>query len=94
MTGYGGGIDHRGTGNVEFIRSRITSNSAQKAGGGYNTGQNYLPVPLLTNLWPYRTSLVDTVVSGNTARGRPDDCHTSAMVIETVGRGGCATSSG
>jgi CSLREA domain-containing protein len=85
MTGYGGGIDHRGTGNVWISDSTITRNSALKAGGGYNSGQNYAPIPVLTGLWPYRTFLFNSVVRGNTAAGRPSDCHVSSMVIQSRG---------
>lgn len=94
MVGYGGGIDHRGTGNVLIERSRITGNTATKAGGGYNSGQNYVPITALTELWPFRTRLVDTLVAGNTVAGRPDDCHASAMIIESSRAGGCATRTG
>jgi CSLREA domain-containing protein len=85
MTGYGGGIDHRGTGDVVIVNSTITGNRALKAGGGYNSGQNYAPVPTLSALWPYRTYLLNTIVYGNTAGDRPSDCHVSAMVIHSRG---------
>lgn len=86
ITGYGGGVDHRGSGNVTIIGSRITDNVALKAGGGYNSGQDYVPVAALTTLWPYRTYLRDTTITGNTVRSLPADCHVSSMVI--VSRGG------
>lgn len=85
ITGYGGGIDHRGSGNVTIINSTITNNQALKAGGGYASGQGYTPVPLLTQAWPYRTYLLNTVIAGNTVAGRPDNCHVSSMVIVSRG---------
>lgn len=85
ITGYGGGIDHRGSGNVTIINSTITGNKALKAGGGYASGQGYTPVPPLTDVWPYRTYLLNTVIAGNTVAGRPDNCHVSSMVIQSRG---------
>ncbi|WP_220454205.1 choice-of-anchor Q domain-containing protein [Nocardioides immobilis] len=85
ITGYGGGIDHRGSGNVTIVSSTITGNTALKAGGGYTSGQGYAPIAPLTNVWPYRTTLLNTIVAGNTVGGRLDNCHVSSMVIESRG---------
>jgi hypothetical protein len=85
ITGYGGGLDHRGTGNVTIINSTITNNAALKAGGGYSSGQGYTPVELLTEAWPYRTYVVNTVIAGNTVAGKADNCHVSSMVIVSKG---------
>jgi hypothetical protein len=85
ITGYGGGVDHRGTGNVTIVNSTITNNQAIKAGGGYSSGQGYTPLPPLTKVWPYRTYLLNTVIAGNSVGGKPDNCHVSSMVIKSRG---------
>lgn len=85
ITGYGGGIDHRGSGNVTIVNSTITNNQALKAGGGYSSGQGYTPISLLTQQWPYKTYLANTVIAGNTTAGKPDNCHVSSMVIVSQG---------
>lgn len=85
VTGYGGGIDHRGSGNVTIVNSTITGNTALKAGGGYNSGQGYAPEPALTSTWPYRTTLLNTVIAGNAVRGARDNCHVSSMIIQSRG---------
>jgi len=85
ITGYGGGIDHRGTGNVTIVNSTITLNRALKAGGGYSSGQGYTPLPPLTSSWPYRTYLLNTVIANNTVGGKADNCHVSSMVIQSRG---------
>jgi len=85
VTGYGGGIDHRGTGNVVIVNSTITNNRALKAGGGYNSGMGYAPIPELTNSYPYRTTLLNTVIADNTVKGKVQNCHVSSMVIESRG---------
>jgi CSLREA domain-containing protein len=85
VTGYGGGIDHRGSGNVTIVNSTITNNHALKAGGGYNSGMGYTPNPDLTSTWPYRTTLLNTVIAGNTVNGAPENCHVAAMIIESRG---------
>ncbi len=83
ITGYGGGIDHRGGADLTIINSTITNNHAFKAGGGLNSGQDYAPV-VPAPLWPFRVHLRNTIIAGNTAT-RPGDCHVSAMVIESLG---------
>jgi CSLREA domain-containing protein len=85
VTGYGGGIDHRGTGNVTIVNSTITNNRALKAGGGYNSGMGYAPVPALTSSYPYRTTLLNTVIADNTVGGKVQNCHVSSMVVESRG---------
>jgi CSLREA domain-containing protein len=85
VTGYGGGIDHRGTGNVTIVNSTITNNRALKAGGGYNSGMGYAPLPPLTSSYPYRTTLLNTVIADNTVNGKVENCHVSSMVIESLG---------
>jgi len=85
ITGYGGGLDHRGTGNVVIVNSTITNNTALKAGGGYSSGQGYTPLEPLTEAWPFRTHLLNTVIAGNSVAGKPDNCHVSSMVIVSDG---------
>ncbi|HWU32413.1 MAG TPA: choice-of-anchor Q domain-containing protein [Marmoricola sp.] len=85
ITGYGGGIDHRGTGQVVIVNSTITNNSAIKAGGGYNSGMGYAPLGPLTSIWPYRTTLFNTVIANNTVNGRGENCHVADMIIQSLG---------
>lgn len=85
ITGYGGGIDHRGGDDVFIINSTITNNYAYKAGGGLNSGQDYVPLEVLTEAWPFRVHLRNTIIAGNTAGRIPGNCHVSAMVIESRG---------
>lgn len=85
ITGYGGGIDHRGSGNVTIVNSTITNNQAIKAGGGYNSGQDYAPIGLFTAFWPYRTTLLNTVIADNTVAGVGNNCHVADMVIQSLG---------
>lgn len=85
ITGYGGGIDHRGGDDVRIINSTITNNHAYKQGGGLNSGQDYAPVGALASAWPFRVYLRNTIISGNTADKGNNDCHVSAMVIQSLG---------
>jgi hypothetical protein len=85
ITGYGGGIDHRGGDNVRIINSTITNNHAYKQGGGINSGQDYAPIGPLASAWPFRVYLRNTIVAGNTADKGNGDCHVSAMVIQSLG---------
>ena len=85
ITGYGGGIDHRGGANLTIVNSTITGNHAYKAGGGINSGQDYVPIGLLAPVWPFRVYLRNTIVAGNTAGQTPGNCHVSAMIIQSLG---------
>jgi CSLREA domain-containing protein len=84
ITGYGGGIDHRGGANLTIINSTITENHAYKAGGGLNSGQDYAPV-VPAALWPFRVYLENTIIAGNTADKSGANCHVAEMVIESRG---------
>jgi hypothetical protein len=84
ITGYGGGIDHRGGDNVTIINSTITDNHAYKAGGGLNSGQDYAPV-VPAELWPYRVYLQNTIIAANTANNGAANCHVAAMIIQSRG---------
>ena len=71
---------------TSFItNSTITNNFAYKAGGGLNSGQDYVPLEPLTEAWPFRVYLRNTIIAGNTAGRTPGNCHVSAMVIESRG---------
>lgn len=83
ISGYGGGIDHRGGNDVAIINSTITGNHAIKGGGGLNSGQGYAPVSEEVALG--RMRLRNTIVAGNTSDGGPANCHVSAQVIESTG---------
>ena len=83
ISGYGGGIDHRGGNDVAIVNSTITNNHAIKAGGGVNSGQGYVPVSPDVALG--RVRLRNSIVAGNTDEEGPSDCHVSAQVIESTG---------
>lgn len=85
ITGYGGGIDHRGGDDVRIINSTITDNHAYKQGGGLNSGQDYAPVGPLASAWPFRVYLRNTIIAGNTAGQGNANCHVAAMVIQSLG---------
>lgn len=83
MSGYGGGIDHRGGNDVAIVNSTITYNHALKGGGGVNSGQGYVPVSDQIELG--RVRLLNSIIARNTSEAGPGDCHVSAQIIESVG---------
>ena len=83
ISGYGGGIDHRGGNDVAIINSTITGNHAIKGGGGLNSGEGYAPVSDKIALG--RMRLRNTIVAGNTSAAGPANCHVSAQIIESTG---------
>ena len=83
LSGYGGGIDHRGGNDVAIVNSTIFGNHAIKAGGGVNSGQGYTPVS--SDIALGRVRLRNSIVAGNTSEQGPSDCHVSAQVIESTG---------
>lgn len=83
MSGYGGGIDHRGGNDVAIVSSTITNNHAIKGGGGLNSGQGYAPVSPEIALG--RVRLRNSIVAGNTSEAGPANCHVSAQIIESTG---------
>jgi hypothetical protein len=83
ISGWGGGIDHRGGGDVSIINSTITDNHALKGGGGLASGQNYVPVSAAIALG--RMTLRNTIVAGNTSERGTQNCHVKAQVIASLG---------
>jgi hypothetical protein len=83
MTGWGGGIDNRGGGDVTIVNSTITRNHAIKGGGGLATGQGYAPVSEQVALG--RVTLLNTIIAGNTSDAGTLDCHVKDQVIASLG---------
>jgi CSLREA domain-containing protein len=83
ITGYGGGIDHRGGADVAIVNSTITGNHAIKGGGGVNSGQDYVPVS--DKIAISRVRLLNSIIAGNTSNAGPANCHVSAQIIESAG---------
>jgi CSLREA domain-containing protein len=83
ISGYGGGIDHRGGDDVAIINSTITDNHAVKGGGGVNSGQGYAPVSDRVELG--RVRLRNSIIAHNTSAAGPRDCHVKDQIIESVG---------
>ncbi len=83
ISGWGGGIDHRGGGDVSIVNSTITDNHALKGGGGLASGQNYVPVSEAIALG--RMTLRNTIVAGNTSDRGTANCHVKAQVIASLG---------
>ena len=83
ISGWGGGIDNRGGGDVVIVNSTITANHALKGGGGLATGQGYAPVSEKIALG--RVTLRNTIVAGNTSAAGTRDCHVKDQVIASLG---------
>jgi hypothetical protein len=83
LSGYGGGIDHRGGADLVFVNSTITDNHAVKGGGGLNTGQGYAAVSNQTAI--ARVRLLNTIIAGNTSTHGPGDCNVQDMIIQSAG---------
>ena len=83
ITGYGGGIDHRGGADLTIVNSTITNNHATKAGGGLNSGQAYAAVSPQTAI--ARVRLLNTIIANNTASAGPANCNVQDMVIQSTG---------
>jgi hypothetical protein len=82
-TGWGGGIDNRGGGNVVILNSTITNNHAIRGGGGLAAGQGYAPVSPAAALGTM--TLQNTIVAGNTSTTGPQGCHVKDQVIQSLG---------
>ncbi|MFE9773598.1 choice-of-anchor Q domain-containing protein [Streptomyces sp. NPDC005931] len=90
LSGYGGGIDIRGTGLVDIRHSTITGNTATDGGGGINIAPAYLdslprPIPDIVNLPLGHLTLRDTIIAGNTVGQAPGDCKKAFATIESRG---------
>jgi hypothetical protein len=83
ISGYGGGIDHRGGGDLAIINSTITDNHAIKGGGGLNSGQAYAAVSDQTSI--ARVRLLNTIIAGNTSSAGPQNCNVQDMIIQSTG---------
>lgn len=82
-SGWGGGIDNRGGGDVVILNSTITNNHAIKGGGGIAAGQGYAPVSDDVALGVM--TLQNTIVSGNNSTAGPAGCHVKDQVIRSLG---------
>ncbi len=83
ISGYGGGIDHRGGSLLTIVNSTITDNHAVKGGGGIGAGQAYTPVSDQLPLG--RIRLRNTIVAGNTSDAGPANCRTNQVPFESLG---------
>jgi CSLREA domain-containing protein len=83
ISGWGGGIDHRGGDDVAIVNSTITDNHAVKGGGGLNSGQGYAPASDKIELG--RVRLRNSIVAHNTSTAGPRDCHVKDQIIESTG---------
>src|SRR4051794_19018221 len=83
ISGWGGGIDHRGGDDVAIINSTITDNHALKGGGGLNSGQGYAPVSDRIELG--RVRLRNSIIAGNTSTAGSRNCHVKDQIIESAG---------
>jgi CSLREA domain-containing protein len=83
LTGYGGGIDHRGGADLTIVNSTITDNHAIKGGGGLNSGQAYAAVSDQTAI--ARVRLLNAIIAGNTSSAGPANCNVQDMIIQSDG---------
>jgi CSLREA domain-containing protein len=83
ISGWGGGIDHRGGGDVSIVNSTITDNHAIKGGGGLASGQGYAPVSEQVALG--RMTLRNTIIASNTSDAGTVNCHVKDQVIASLG---------
>jgi CSLREA domain-containing protein len=83
LTGYGGGIDHRGGADLVIVNSTITGNHAIKAGGGLNSGQAYAAVSDQTSI--ARVRLLNTIIANNSSSSGPANCNVQDMIIQSAG---------
>jgi CSLREA domain-containing protein len=83
LTGYGGGIDHRGGADLTIVNSTITNNHAIKGGGGLNSGQAYAAVSDQTAI--ARVRLLNAIIAGNTSSAGPGNCNVQDMIIQSDG---------
>ncbi|MEU1464480.1 choice-of-anchor Q domain-containing protein [Streptomyces sp. NPDC005727] len=90
LSGYGGGIDIRGTGLVDIRNSTITGNTATDGGGGINIAPAYLdslpgPITDPVNLPLGHLTLKNTIIAENTIGQTTSDCKNVFAAIESRG---------
>ncbi|WP_432188088.1 choice-of-anchor Q domain-containing protein [Streptomyces sp. Tue6028] len=90
LSGYGGGIDIRGTGLVDIRSSTITGNAATDGGGGINIAPAYLDslpssVTDTINLPLGHLELRNTIVAQNSVGRAGSDCKNVFATIESRG---------
>ncbi|MER5462440.1 choice-of-anchor Q domain-containing protein [Streptomyces sp. NPDC002668] len=90
LSGYGGGIDIRGTGLVDIRNSTITGNTATDGGGGINIAPAYLdslpsPITDIVNLPLGHLALRNTIIAENTVSRATSDCKSVFATIESLG---------
>ncbi|POX47554.1 hypothetical protein C3489_29395 [Streptomyces sp. Ru71] len=90
LSGYGGGIDIRGTGLVDIRNSTITGNSATDGGGGINIAPAYLdslpgPITDPVDLPLGHLALKNTIIAENTIGHTTSDCKNVFAAIESRG---------
>lgn len=83
ISGYGGGIDHRGGALLEIVNSTIVDNHALKGGGGLGAGQAYTPVS--EDLPLGAVTLRNTIIARNTSVAGAQDCRTNQVPFESLG---------
>ncbi len=95
LSGYGGGIDHRGGGDLVVVNSTITGNRALKGGGGLNTSLAYAG-GAAGPASPRSVRLYNTVIAGNTSVQGEQDCRAAGLPLVSLGHvldgdGSCGT---
>lgn len=84
LSGYGGGIDHRGGGDLVIVNSTITGNSALKGGGGLNTSFAYVG-GAAGQVSPRAVRLYNTIIAGNTSVQGEQDCRAAGLPLLSLG---------
>ena len=83
FSGYGGGIDHRGGGDLTIVNSTITVNQALKGAGGVNSSQSYTPVTDAVGFGIVRVR--NSIIAGNHSLAGEQDCRAAGMVFVSTG---------
>lgn len=83
FSGYGGGIDHRGGGDLTIVNSTITDNDALKGAGGVNSSQSYTPLTDQVRVGVVRVR--NSIIAGNRSVEGPQDCRAAGMVLTSTG---------
>jgi CSLREA domain-containing protein len=83
ISGWGGGIDHRGGADLTIVNSTIAGNHAVKGGGGLGAGQGYAPLSDQAPLG--HLILHNTIIAGNTSDAGPLDCRTNQVEFRSLG---------